>query len=736
VTWSGAGLTGLGVLYFLITKLFAPRLRRKSTPPVNNTFTNSGKGEQNIAQGDGAIGKQVNTTSSTTQTVNGSGAAAQGDSTAAGAGGVAVGGDMHGNVYVNTKQPGSFSPDANSILPGEDAIFLHREDELAWLDKHLHPDKVVAICAPGGMGKTALAARALRSLPADRFPDPIIFHTFYHQPGTAQALQTIAHALQLPAEGDLEQQVVAALGSKQALLVLDGAEEADDLDAVLRLRGTCGVLITTRKRTDCGSLRLDLPPLPEDQAEEVLRAYSKVTGEEEAMQGIEKILGGWPVALRIAGHYLHSTGEPAADYLRWLKKRPFRKLRTGGEHQKDNAALLLERSVEQVSADAVQVLRLAGVLAFAPISLMSVMFVLSTEGEDQEELELRSMEAVNELVNYGLLERREEGLHIGHALIHEYAAGQLALGKEKLGRVAAFYIDWCKEQSVAGVPGYARMDGERVHCLRLIAACLERELWEEVKNLLEAIREYLDRQGWWAEGLTAREMCLIAVRQTNDRNDEGVLLNVLGRIYSVHGDPARALVYCGQSLKIRRETGDRKGEARVLNNIAKIYAVQGEYEHALQQYQQSLMIAREIGDRQGEGWTLNNLAKLEYAQGNFEAALTHLQESLLIRHEVSDKAGKGVTLNDIGLIYRAQGKTATALKYHQQAFVIWQKLGDKSGEAGTHWNIGLSYAEQGDLIQAERYLTLAVQLMETISDPAFEQCQKSLTRVRAKRHGV
>ncbi|RWX48338.1 hypothetical protein VT99_11111, partial [Candidatus Electrothrix marina] len=63
VTWSGAGLTGLGVLYFLVTTLFAPRLRKESIPSVPNIFTNSGSGDQNIAQGEGAVGKQDNSTS-------------------------------------------------------------------------------------------------------------------------------------------------------------------------------------------------------------------------------------------------------------------------------------------------------------------------------------------------------------------------------------------------------------------------------------------------------------------------------------------------------------------------------------------------------------------------------------------------------------------------------------------------------------------------------------------------
>ncbi|WPD23906.1 MAG: hypothetical protein SD837_04935 [Candidatus Electrothrix scaldis] len=60
VTWSGAGLTGLAALYFLITKLFAPLFGKDSAPPVSNTFTHSGTGDQNIAQGDGAIAKQEN----------------------------------------------------------------------------------------------------------------------------------------------------------------------------------------------------------------------------------------------------------------------------------------------------------------------------------------------------------------------------------------------------------------------------------------------------------------------------------------------------------------------------------------------------------------------------------------------------------------------------------------------------------------------------------------------------
>ena len=195
---------------------------------MDNRF-DSKDGNQNIGQGDGAIGSQVNT-SSVDQDVTGNGNV------------IAGSGDVHAEVHHHhyPEQPPAPAPPASlNLLPREDAVFLHRETELAWLDKHLRPGTVAAVCAPGGMGKSALAARAMRKLPPDRFPDGIIFHTFYHQPATDQALQSIAHALHLSEETDLKHQVALALGNKQVLLILDGAEEATDLRAVLALRGSC-----------------------------------------------------------------------------------------------------------------------------------------------------------------------------------------------------------------------------------------------------------------------------------------------------------------------------------------------------------------------------------------------------------------------------------------------------------------------------------------------------------------
>ncbi|MCI5220315.1 MAG: tetratricopeptide repeat protein, partial [Candidatus Electrothrix sp. LOE2] len=408
---------------------------------------------------------------------------------------------------------------------------------------------------------------------------------------------------------------------------------------------------------------------------------------------------------------------------------PFKELGDGEQHQAGNAALLLQRSAAQVGEDSRLVLGLAGTLAYDLLATAPMIALL----EDDER---RCRLAVNELVNYGLLERLDNRLHIGHALIHQYAATHLGLSKEALQRVAHYYIGWCRTQSAAGLPGYVLLDDERTHCLRLIAACLDGELWREVKVLVGAIDVYLERQGYWTEELAALEMRLTAAQQTEDRRDEAWCLNSLGYTCERRGDKEQALAWYEQSLPIRHELCDRKGEGVTLNNMAAIYDDLGKYEQALEQYEQSLRIRREGGDREGEGTTLNNIATVYYHQGEYEQALSYYEQSLPLRREAGDKIGEGTTLNNIAAIYDAQGKPDKAVEYYKKALAICRELGDRAGEAVTCWNIGLTYEDMGELAKAEEYISLAVEIAEGMGHPSLEGWRKGLERVRAGRQGA
>ena len=162
--------------------------------------------------------------------------------------------------------------------PARAEHFTGRQTELDDLTAQLQPERVVTLCGPGGIGKSALAAEALWRLapgdqPSNTFPDGILWHNFYEQPQAAIALEKIALSFGEEPQPSPADGAQRALTGRCALLVLDGTEQADDLEAVLAVRGRCGVLITTRRRADALTVRMDIGSLPTNDALTMLRAW-------------------------------------------------------------------------------------------------------------------------------------------------------------------------------------------------------------------------------------------------------------------------------------------------------------------------------------------------------------------------------------------------------------------------------------------------------------------------------
>jgi hypothetical protein len=77
--------------------------------------------------------------------------------------------------------------------------FTDRERALAELLDELRPGRAVTLCGPGGIGKSALAAEAVWTLTErdellERFPDGVLFHSFYGRPDPALALEHFARS--------------------------------------------------------------------------------------------------------------------------------------------------------------------------------------------------------------------------------------------------------------------------------------------------------------------------------------------------------------------------------------------------------------------------------------------------------------------------------------------------------------------------------------------------------------
>lgn len=589
--------------------------------------------------------------------------------------------------------------------------FQDREQDLAQLLADLQPGQVVTLCGPGGIGKTALASQAIWQLapgdqPPDRFPDGILFHSFYQRGQSALAFERIARSFGEEIQSMPLEAAQRALAGKQALLILDSAEEADDLQTILDLRDQCCVLITSRRRQDAGAIRQDLKSLPPTEAVALLQAWGKQrTADENILNRISELVGRLPLALRLVGRYLNQTEEDATDYLNWLEQTPIAAL-DQGQHREESIHLLLRQSLMQVSEQARLVLGVIGLLAFAPFERGIIAAALALESSDD------IMRPLGELVNYGLLTRRERAYEVNHALIHVYARQTLFPSSEVINGLANHYRAFVNEHRSE----FDHLNRMRPHILALLRICSERSLWPIARQLAWAIDDYLDIQGFWTARLLTIEIGLAAARALQDRQEESAWLVKLGKTYTAYGKMEEATKNYKQGLEITREINDRNGEANYLGELGTAYASLGELEQAITHFKQALTITQEIGHPKGVSNHLNSLGRAYYALGQVQQAISYFEQVLEIDREGNDQRSISYRLGNLGRAYAALGKINEAAEYFREALAIAKAIGDRRAEGNHLAGLGGIYYAFGDMDQALHYDNQALELAQEIGD--------------------
>jgi tetratricopeptide (TPR) repeat protein len=459
-------------------------------------------------------------------------------------------------------------------------------------------------------------------------------------------------------------------------------------------------LITSRRREDAvHGHRLDVAPFSMEQEETadvavtLLRDWvrTQVTTKAEALQ-ICELVGGLPLAIRLAGSYMDSHKQPAAEYLTWLEKTPLHALNFG-DRQDKSIPVLLERSLSQVSETARQILAVVGLLA--PTFFYREAIAATLEASEDE-----VGRQLGELVNYSLLERTEDRYKVTHALIHTYVEEQMPAPAEAAGRLAAHYTMLAEEQSQRGLAGYLRLDAERAHIMRVLVCCEELEEWQAATNLAGANDGYLNIRGYPTERITALELGIRAAQKLTNRFVEGAFLGNLGSAFFFLGQVERAIDYYQQALVISREIGPRYNEGVWLANLGNAYTSLGREERAIDYYQQALVIAQEMGDRRNAGRNFGSLGLAYTSLGREEQAIDYYQQALVIAQEMGDRPSEGAWLANLGNAFRSLGQLERAIDYHQQALVIAQEMGDRPSEGKDLNNLGNDYRVLRQLDQA------------------------------------
>ncbi len=203
----------------------------------------------------------------------------------------------------------------------------------------------------------------------------------------------------------------------------------------------------------------------------------------------------------------------------------------------------------------------------------------------------------------------------------------------------------------------------------------------ELKNVPAEIRarrglafNYL-RQPNYPPARAELEKALVLLEGTTSRMEIGQVLNDLGMIAQMMGEPDRAR---GHYLAALPHLESARAERDALITIANLAMLTwpdpAEKERLIEK---GLALARKLGDAAREGRLLHSAADEDYGEGNFARSLDRLQRALALFDKSGEKEKVADVLTSLGRLHRAHGLPERALEYHQRALDIRERSGNR-----------------------------------------------------------
>ncbi|MFC5827694.1 ATP-binding protein [Nonomuraea insulae] len=361
-------------------------------------------------------------------------------------------------------------------LPRSVDDFTGRAAELAWTDDFVHAGDapgaagVALITGAAGLGKTAFAVRAAHVL-RPSFSDGVFFVDLAGmspQPLTfddilTQLLRALGIAERhLPREASERASLYRSLlRERRVLVVLDNAGSEEQIRPILPGGGPSRALVTSRRLLAGleGVHRLSLGPLPAVEAAELLTGILGRRGSADggaAIGELARFCGGLPLALRIAGNRLVSRpGWPAAEFVSRLadEERRLEQFKAGDL----KIATAFGMSYDQLAPSARRVFRR---LALVPGRTFGAALAAVLGGISVAD----AWDALDELVDLGLLEDSTSGRYRFHDLVRLFARDRLQEEETATERdtITATMTSWLlRMATTAGrwfEPAYGRPD--------------------------------------------------------------------------------------------------------------------------------------------------------------------------------------------------------------------------------------------------------------------------------------
>jgi predicted ATPase/class 3 adenylate cyclase len=567
-------------------------------------------------------------------------------------------------------------PPATPRAPAADRVrvpkpanrLVGRNEELGELQSRLTTHRLVTIVGPGGAGKTRIAVEAARDAPT---ADAVWFVDLTAAADDGEVAAVVAAALELQTEDDPTDEVVAALGDREVLVVLDNGEHVVDGAAALAqaiLAGTSARLLATSREALAvsGEVVFELPPLDPSAAVDLFSERAAQAGrdvgsgehERGAIAALCGRLDGLPLAVELAASLTRTL--PVDQIADRLDDR-FGLLQSRARDRSSRQRTLwatVDWSYGLLDDDERAALRRLSVFAGG----------FSIEAAEQVIGGRRPLQLIDGLVAKSLVATNGERLRLLET-IRDYALERLRDEREE-SDARRRHLGWAEQVTAMA---HARLLGpEELTAFRTFDA--------ELPNIRTAIEWGID-------------------------HDPELALRTIGNLYGYAGSrPEHAGLLGTIERALHADAGSGKVRARAHAVAAFLCGDQGDWSGLERHASSSLSLLGDGPDDDASAWTamwtLTDLAFAALDRGAVDEAEELLRRALDVETDDVTSVVRSRPIEGLGLVLERRGRTEEADAMSEAAIDLLRQRGLCNGRCYLLSSLASSYARAGRMAEA------------------------------------
>lgn len=644
-----------------------------------------------------------------------------------------------------------------------------RADDLAEVKRRLMltaPARLALVGLPG-VGKTTLAAalahdHAIR----ERFMDGVLWARLGRGAETTHHLVRWASLLGVSLADDQaippmrwRRIVHHAIGSRRVLVILDDAWDAKDVEALYSSGTECAMLITTRSpaiaQAIAGRAVYALAPLGHDDGLTLLHRVAPALARSESVEvrGLKAELvvrvDGLPLALTMIGKHIQMQCDAHASAR--TRQRPGRlSLRDTITEQLRKALLELAPDANEMPGQRESLGNVTQVdpLTGLPTSLRQVIEVSVRALDDAAGVALRALgafpgkpgtfsraaalhvgavneQALDALVNAGLLEIAAEGRYAMHGSIREYARMHAMLEPAER-RLVGYYARFAEQPNTSIAAA-----GEQLNLLGALAIASKREWHGELVRLIMASAKQLQASGLHHLVETYLVQAEQAVRGKGDIQALMRILDFRASNLDRSGKSGMARALLQEALALASERGERGAMAALLAELGAVTNKTGNFAEADTILQRGQAIAEHLGLRAVLCDCLQHRSGTAMAQGHHKLARDLAHKGLSIARALNDRERESGLLSAMGNVLSNLGRCEQAYDHLLRCAELSDSLDLKIRLGYVLTNLGTVAINLGRFGDAEQHLNRALHLGEQLQhDLRIAMARANLAQVK------